>query len=41
MKLLDAVGISKRFPGVQALDSASIEVKPGEIFGTRALREDL
>jgi len=39
MKLLDAVGISKRFPGVQALDSASIEVKPGEI--TQALREDL
>jgi len=33
MKLLEAVGISKRFPGVQALDSASIEVNPGEIIG--------
>jgi ABC-type sugar transport system ATPase subunit len=33
MKLLEAVGISKGFPGVQALDSASIEVIPGEIIG--------
>jgi ABC-type sugar transport system ATPase subunit len=33
MNLLEATGISKRFPGVQALDSASIEVMPGEIIG--------
>ena len=33
MNLLEATGISKRFPGVQALDSASINVMPGEIIG--------
>jgi ABC-type sugar transport system ATPase subunit len=33
MNLLEAIGISKRFPGVQALDSASISVMPGEVIG--------
>ena len=33
MKLLEATGISKRFPGVQALEAVSIEVLPGEVIG--------
>ena len=33
VRLLDAYGISKRFPGVVALDSVSLDVRPGEIVG--------
>ena len=31
--LLKMTGISKHFPGVQALDTVSLEVAPGEIHG--------
>ena len=31
--MLKLTGISKGFPGVQALKSVSLEVKPGEIHG--------
>ncbi|MGQ0547353.1 MAG: ABC transporter ATP-binding protein [Betaproteobacteria bacterium] len=33
MTLLAASGVSKNFGGVRALDKASFEIRPGEIFG--------
>jgi ABC-type sugar transport system ATPase subunit len=33
LSLLEVSGISKHFPGVVALDSVSLDVRPGEVVG--------